>query len=620
MIRSVLVASALIVASLLQAPSPPSGQLPTFRSGVDIVELDVTVLDKDRQPVRGLTADDFTILEHGKPQPIVAFSAVDVPGAVAYSAPWMGEAPIDVVSNAENRRLVTIVMDDAYTGASPAILGRAKGVAYAAIKQLGPRDLASVIFTFTGRMQNFTADRSALTRAVDSFVPKIDSGGVPLACDPRLRSCDIETLSTVASTLNRAPAGRKILILVSGGRNFAFGQVGLGGIPSSAAHANEGAGLVSAFAALQRGNVTVYAFDASGLRSGGMSAGRGTQTPSLDISTLSANDSLHSFAESTGGRAVINSNDLAGKVADAFRESSTYYFVGFRSAPAPDRPEFRKIEVKLNRPGLNIRTRNGYYTPGKGSGPIDVINGLPGGDLPLQATAAAFAVPGQSAAEVVVASRIDPIDSSLANKNLDLSVLALDLDGHPHGTDHRSTTLQPGSGSDRQSDLPAHLSLEPGRYLVQLSAQSDGRSGVVVVDVDVPDFARDALSASGLIMRHHSESQATDQTLADLIPFVPGTQRQFHSSDDVSAFLRLYEGGGRKISPVRVSATITDEKNVARSKQETVLQPASFSTARSADYQLSLPLAQLTVGDYLLEIEARSGDRSVQRTARFSVR
>ena len=70
---------ALAIAVLYLQSAGPQTPLPTFRTGVDVVQLDVTVLDKDRHPVRGLTADDFTILERGKPQSIVAFSAVDVP-------------------------------------------------------------------------------------------------------------------------------------------------------------------------------------------------------------------------------------------------------------------------------------------------------------------------------------------------------------------------------------------------------------------------------------------------------------------------------------------------------------------------------------------------------------
>jgi hypothetical protein len=44
-----------------------SAQLPRFRSGVDVVTLDITVLDRDRRPVRGLRAD-FTVLDDGTPQ------------------------------------------------------------------------------------------------------------------------------------------------------------------------------------------------------------------------------------------------------------------------------------------------------------------------------------------------------------------------------------------------------------------------------------------------------------------------------------------------------------------------------------------------------------------------
>ena len=47
----------------------PPVQPPTFRTGVDAVQLDVSVLDKDRRPVRGLTAADFTVLENSKPRP-----------------------------------------------------------------------------------------------------------------------------------------------------------------------------------------------------------------------------------------------------------------------------------------------------------------------------------------------------------------------------------------------------------------------------------------------------------------------------------------------------------------------------------------------------------------------
>jgi len=69
---------ALLLAALAVSVRSQS-QRSTFRAGVDLVQVDVSVLDKERRPVRGLTAADFTLLEDGKPRTIAAFSAVDLP-------------------------------------------------------------------------------------------------------------------------------------------------------------------------------------------------------------------------------------------------------------------------------------------------------------------------------------------------------------------------------------------------------------------------------------------------------------------------------------------------------------------------------------------------------------
>ncbi|HTL03605.1 MAG TPA: hypothetical protein VL243_15325, partial [Vicinamibacterales bacterium] len=97
-----------------QQPSAPSADsLPSFRSGIDIVELDVSVLGKDRMPIRGLTAADFTVFEDGKPQPIVAFDAVDLPDFNRSSASWLRDIAPDVATNHRDaQRVVLILIDD----------------------------------------------------------------------------------------------------------------------------------------------------------------------------------------------------------------------------------------------------------------------------------------------------------------------------------------------------------------------------------------------------------------------------------------------------------------------------------------------------------------------------
>ena len=78
----------LLATTLVPSAQTPQRQpAPTFRAGIDVVQLDVSVLDKNRRPIKGLTAADFTVLENGKPQPIVAFDEVDIPDATAPSTP-----------------------------------------------------------------------------------------------------------------------------------------------------------------------------------------------------------------------------------------------------------------------------------------------------------------------------------------------------------------------------------------------------------------------------------------------------------------------------------------------------------------------------------------------------
>src|SRR5436190_5122037 len=91
----------------LSAQQPPRPSAPTFQSGVDVVLLDVSVLDKQRRPVRGLTTGDFTILEDGQPRPIAAFTAVDLPSAPSpadarrapVKASWTRDVAADTATN-----------------------------------------------------------------------------------------------------------------------------------------------------------------------------------------------------------------------------------------------------------------------------------------------------------------------------------------------------------------------------------------------------------------------------------------------------------------------------------------------------------------------------------------
>jgi VWFA-related protein len=154
-----------------QTPPPPAqaalaaDQAPQFRSSIDIVRLDVTVLDKARRPVRGLVAADFTVFENGAPQPISAFTSVDVPEPMPdpAAAPWLRNVPFDVRGNAEiqQRRLLILAIDDATIQNDPKAVKAVKEIGRSVVDKLGPADLMSVVFTRDNRnSQDFTNDRA----------------------------------------------------------------------------------------------------------------------------------------------------------------------------------------------------------------------------------------------------------------------------------------------------------------------------------------------------------------------------------------------------------------------------------------------------------------------------
>jgi VWFA-related protein len=138
----ILVLAVLPLSAALRQTDPQA--TPKFKSAVELVVLDVSVLDEKRQPVRGLSADDFTVLEDGRPQAIASFSAVDLPDVVTertFAAPWVQTVAPDVQKNTDvkDRRIVAIVMDDA-TPKPVQEAPWAKAIARQVIDALSPND------------------------------------------------------------------------------------------------------------------------------------------------------------------------------------------------------------------------------------------------------------------------------------------------------------------------------------------------------------------------------------------------------------------------------------------------------------------------------------------------
>jgi VWFA-related protein len=141
-------------------------QTPVFRGGVTLVSVDVSVLDKDGQPVPGLTADDFEVKLDGHVQPVRALVYEHVSDRTQPS-PIAATAPTREVTNAvrpPDPRLFVILLDDLSIGPS-----RGKGMFFAAsrfVDGLQPSDVVGMTTSSGTFTVNPTRDHEAVDLAV----------------------------------------------------------------------------------------------------------------------------------------------------------------------------------------------------------------------------------------------------------------------------------------------------------------------------------------------------------------------------------------------------------------------------------------------------------------------
>jgi VWFA-related protein len=348
---------------VVRAQNPPAPQ-GTFRARVDVIQVDVSVLDRDRRPVPGLTAADFTVLEDGRPRPIVSFTAVHVPPPAAFTAGWVADIPPDVTTNTHPAgRLVVIAIDDAALTTNGALWGvqKTRAAAGGAVKELGPDDLAALILTEHGRTaQNFTNDRARLLAAIEN-TPLFPGTDNPDARDQKQNwrascacgLCSVEGLQRVTQSLRSLPQQRKVILYISPGLSVDTTMPEFQQLPSPMSTFHEGCeqrkhdAMLDVFRQAALANVTISAIDPNGIGGGGHSY------PEF----------LRTIAENTGGRAVTHDNDPERRVPALLLESSSYYLLGFESASRSADGAFHRIEVKVPGRDPEVRSRVGYFAP-----------------------------------------------------------------------------------------------------------------------------------------------------------------------------------------------------------------------------------------------------------------
>ena len=644
-IAAVLVASAAVVA-----------QQPTFRVRVDAIEIDAFVTDAQGNPVKGLTVDDFQILEEGRPQVIASFSQVDIP-FVPRTEPLDGKGAIDsdVVSNDGSDGRVYLFMLDEVSGADAL---RARVFMKRFLQQhFAANDRGAVVFLGhqdPRAAQSFTGNPRLLLAAFDRFTggfPSEDTSPQALRGDDQVSVAaaarrvensrnaqqaqaaiaGLDTMTGLESAVKMMAGlhGRRkaVLLFSSGLPDAIFRALSYDGGSMTRAEAAAHAAVTAA----TRGNVTIYPIDPAGLVTNMLDPAQiepaDPATATFDNGPTDRRMSLSMLADATGGFSLVGSNNFTTAFDRIVRENSTYYVLGFTSSTEKRDGLHHSLRVRVTRPGLQVRAREGYIAPLKNerlpepsqvaslSVPVSnaLTNPLSDVSVPIRLFAAPYKNPEDKTAVVAITAEIDPTALGLTERDgrftgeLEVGFFATDVLGKVYRGQHyvADLALKPDTLEIARSQgirVLSEIRLPPGRYQLRFAAGNpSGKAGSVAYDLTVPDFRKDPLMVSGLALTSTSSeiagTLAPKNPLGKTLPRPATARRTFDVADTIAVFGEVYDNVAKK-TPAQIDIGVELVGADGYSVRST--------TAHGDHFTVLLPLSDLTPGAYVVHVEAQA--------------
>ena len=496
-----LVVASCCIAWLAEAEGDGGSAQPTFRSGVELVTIDVVATDRSGKPVHNLTASDFELFEDGKTQPIKTFQFID-----ASMVPVEAILPPGVVSNeVEPGGIFALVLDEIGY-----YVTEVQDVRRAAERFLNnallPHDHVAVVRSGVDSGFTLTSDRQLAIESITSASGRRDRGirleraGAPdaigagdfdTASPGSLGKGSFAVLEAVVDKLRPIPARRKAIVWFSRGgdlpanweTNLEIGQpIGR----------NEDA-LRSLVDRARAANVAIYTVDPRGLVAPTTSS-RDNPGVASDFEEIGTHRDL---AAATGGRAIVNTNDIDGSLRKVTVENRAYYLLGYEPAAGDGskRPMARKIRVTTRSPGVELLHRSIYLPGAAGSNaaPELIASPLPVRDLPIQLAPAAVPIDKKKRAILLPFE----IGRDLRDDTeVEYSAMALDPEG-------KVVARATGRGRARNGRVAGELGLatESKTYQVRFAARAlnPDVEGLVVAAIRVPEGKSKDPECAGIV-------------------------------------------------------------------------------------------------------------------------
>jgi VWFA-related protein len=528
--------------------------------------------------------------------------------------------------------------------------------------QMTSADLMAIMMFSGGAvrvLENFTADRDRLLSTIETMIVGEGEGfdenandaaaadtGAAFGQDDsefNLFNTDrqLSALQTAGKMLGTLSEKKSLIYFASGLR--------LNGIDNQAQ-------LQATINALIRSGVTLWPIDARGLLAqaplgdatrgspGGAGMYTGASAMAMMTNLQRSQDTLWTMAADTGGKALLDSNDLDAGIVKAQKSFTSYYIIGYYTSNEAQDGKFRRVKIALNN-GLSVALdyRQGYYA-GKLFAKFTVA------DKERQLEDALML--GDPITELTIAMEVDYFQLNRAEYFVPLTVkipgreLALARRG---GFDHTlidfigeikdeyGTTIQnlhdkvdiklsdatAAELAKRPIQYDTGFTLLPGGYKIKVLARDNetGRIGTFQMNFVIPNLNKEQkrIPISSVILssqrtdlrdalynatkeKDREKTDAANPLIQDGEKLIPSVTRVFHTERDLYVFLQAYAPGPESAQPLVAFVTFYQGQTKAFETPPLAVTDPPDPQSKAVPLRFSLSLSKLPPGEYNCQV------------------
>ena len=648
-----------------QVSNTPQGGF-VLKANAELVLTNVVARDaKTGEVVKGLKQSDFKIYENGKEQSIDTFDFESVDMATplneatvsGLAAGPTGSKAVVVAKPEELRNHRLIVMFFDLTSLQPEDLERSVEAAQAFLRtKLQPADLVALVSLGDSLNvdQDFTADKNALISEVGAY-NGTEGQGFAQGANANSNQVEDTTASTPdESEYNDLNTDRELFALRSISQSLSkinekksllyfSGGISRDGIENEAS-------LRAAINAAVRADLAIYSVDTRGLQaigpfgdaSTGSLRGQGAFNGGALMNNMNQNlatqEVMATLSTDTGGTAFFDSNDFAPAFAKVQADTSAYYAIGFHSTNLARDGKYRKLTVKIDKPGIKLEYRPGYYAPAdfKHSGKEDreqeledqLASDLPATDMAVYLDALYFRL-GENrlfmpVSLVVPGSQIPFVKGGDKDKaTLDVIGSVIDDNKRPVGRvrDTVKLNLDP-SLQARQKNIQYTTSfdLPPGHYQLKFVVRENqtGSMGSFIADVTLPDMKKAPLKMSSIVLASQREpskkpSKEIDPLVRNGEEYVPNISHVFRQDQHLYLLYEIYDPAHEKPADnapkgtkpgIDLLSSLELIQGSTKVYETPIVQAKAINVAGrdAVSIELDVPLGGLKPGSYLCQL------------------